>query len=158
MAEQAGSPGASPDTSSGFTAAARICSLVAARALVVPSHVTAVVEDRWRERESQIQARSRDDNEATARAHTGARAGGRLSSFRCECGDEGCTCHIQLTLAEYESVRAYATHFVIARDHENPESEHVIEEHKRFAVVATVSAEAAKLARRSYPRQWRNRR
>ena len=107
--------------------------------------------DRWRERESQLQARSRDDNEAAARADTGA----PLSSFRCECGDEGCSCEIELTLAEYESVRAYATHFVIARNHENPESEQVVEEHERFAVVATVSGEAAKLARRSYPRQWR---
>ena len=107
----------------------------------------------WRERESQTQARSRDDNEV--RAHTGTTAGGRLSPFRCECGDEACTCEIELTVAEYESVRAYATHFVIARNHENPESEQVVEEHERFAVVATVSGEAAMLARRSYPRQWR---
>ena len=119
MAEYVGSPGASRDTSSGSIAAARICSLVAAR------------------------------------AHTGAPAGGRLSPFRCECGDEGCTCEIRLTLAECESVRAYATHFVIALDHENPESEQVVEEHERFAVVATVSGEAAKLARRSDPRQRR---
>ena len=137
---------------SGSIAAARICSIVAARAHLAPSQATPVA-DRWREQESQTQARSRDDNEA--RAHTDSRNGGRLSPFRCECGDEGCTCEIELTLAEYESVRAYATHFVIARDHENPESEQVVEEHERFAVVATVSGEAAKLARRSYPRQWR---
>jgi stearoyl-CoA desaturase (delta-9 desaturase) len=51
-------------------------------------------------------------------------------------------------------VRAYATHFAIARNHENPESEQLIEEHERFAVVETVSGEAVKLARRSNPRQW----
>jgi hypothetical protein len=78
-----------------------------------------------------------------------------MSSFRCECGDQGCTRAIRLTLAEYESVRAYATRFAIARNHENPESEQLVEEHERFAVVETVSGEAAKLARRSYPRQWR---
>ena len=39
-------------------------------------------------------------------------------------------------------MRAYATHFAIAANDENPESE-VIEEHKRFAVVETVSGEAA---------------
>ena len=150
MAEQDGSSGASPDTSSSI-AAAEVCSLVAARAHVTPTQAKAVAVDRWRERESQAQASSRDDNEAIAQANTG----GRLSSFRCECGDEGCACEIRLTLAEYESVRAYATHFAIARDHENPESEQVVEEHERFAVVATVSGEAAKLARRSYPRQWR---
>jgi hypothetical protein len=79
-----------------------------------------------------------------------------MSSFRCECGDRGCTCAIPLTLAEYESVRAYATHFAIARHHENPESEQLIEEHERFAVVETVSGEAVKLARRSDPRQTRS--
>ena len=78
-----------------------------------------------------------------------------MSSFRCECGDQGCTCAIRLTLAEYESVRAYATHFAIARHHENPESDQLIEEHERFAVVEAVSGEAVKLARRSNPRQWR---
>jgi hypothetical protein len=109
----------------------------------------------WRERESETQARSREDNESTARARAGAPTDGRMSSFRCECGDPGCTCAIRLTLAEYESVRAYATHFAIARNHENPESEQLIEEHERFAVVETVAGEAVKLARRSYPRQWR---
>lgn len=80
-----------------------------------------------------------------------------MSSFRCECGDEACACAIRLTAAEYESVRAYATHFAIARNHENPESEQLIEEHERFAVVEMVSGEAAKLARRTYPRQWQGR-
>ena len=107
----------------------------------------------WRERESETQARSRDENESTARARASAPAGGGMSPFRCECGDEACTCAIRLTAAEYESVRAYGTHFAIARNHENPESEHLIEEHDRFAVVETVSGDAAKFARRSDPRQ-----
>ena len=55
-------------------------------------------------------------------------------------------------------MRAYPTHFAIARNHENPESEQLIEEHERFAVVETVSGDAAKLARRSDPRQWRDER
>ena len=101
----------------------------------------------WREQESDTQARSRELNESAARAGTG--------SFLCECGDQGCTCAVQLTIAEYESVRAYATRFVIARNHENPESEQVVEEHERFAVVDTVSGEAVMLARRSDPRGLR---
>ena len=72
-----------------------------------------------------------------------------------ECGDEACTCAIRLIAADSESVRAYATRCAIARNHENPESEQLVEEPERFAVVETVSAEAAKLARRSNPRQWR---
>ena len=107
----------------------------------------------WRERESETQAHSREDNESTARASASAPTDGGMSSFRCECGDSDCTCAIRLTAAEYESVRTYATHFAIARNHENPESEQLVEEHERFAVVETVSGEAAKLARRSDPRQ-----
>jgi hypothetical protein len=109
----------------------------------------------WRERESGTQARSREENESTARARGSALTDGRMSSFRCECGDQDCAGTIRLTLAEYESVRAYATRFAIARHHENPESEQLIEEHERFAVVEAVSGEAVKLARRSNPRHWR---
>jgi hypothetical protein len=112
----------------------------------------------WRERESETQARSREANEATARAGVSAPTDGVMGSFRCECGDEDCTCAIRLTATEYESVRAYATHFAIAPDHENPESEQLVEEHERFAVVETVSGDAAMLARRSDPRQWHDER
>jgi hypothetical protein len=108
----------------------------------------------WRQRESETQARSREDNES-ARARGSPTTDGGLSPFRCECGDEACPCSIRLTAAEYESVRAYATHFAVARNHENPESEQLIEEHERFAVVEMVSGAAAKLARKSDPRQRR---
>jgi hypothetical protein len=112
----------------------------------------------WRERESETQARSREDNESTARGRASAPTAGRMSPYRCECGDHGCTSAIRLTLAEYESVRGYATHFAIACNHENPESEQLLEEHERYAVVETVSGEAVKHARRSYPRQLSARR
>ena len=124
------------------------------------AHVTArgasVEEDygrgNWRERESDTQARSREDNEATAREHGRVADDGRRSWFRCECGDPRCTWAICLTAAEYESVRAYPTHFAIARNHDNPETEQLVEEHARFAVVEIVSADAVKRARRSDPR------
>src|SRR5689334_17444242 len=109
----------------------------------------------WRDRECETQARSREENESTARRRAGQTIDqGAVIPFRCECGDGACTCAIRLTAAEYESVRAHATRFAIARNHENPECEQLVEEHERFAVVETVSAEAAKLARRSNPRQW----
>ena len=108
----------------------------------------------WRAQELATQARCREENDSTARARATGSFAGPMSSFRCECGDAGCMCVIRLTPVEYESVRAYATHFAIARDHENPESEQLIEEHERFAVVETVSGEEVKLARRSHPRHW----
>ena len=101
----------------------------------------------WRDRESEKRARCREQNEATARA-----------PFRCECGDGDCNRAIGLTPAEYATVREYATHFAIARNHENPESEQVIEENERYAVVETVTGNATKLARRSDPRQRRRER
>lgn len=110
----------------------------------------------WRDAESDTQARSRNDNESTAQARARAPTHDGMSSFRCECGDEDCLCAIKLTDTEYESVRAYATHFAIAHNHENPESEQLIEEHQRFTVVEAVSGDAVKLARKSDPRQWRD--
>ncbi len=102
----------------------------------------------WRDREAETQVRSRVANESRARTSAGAPAG-RVGSFRCECGDQGCTCAILLTLSEYESVRAYDTRFAIAHNHENPEREGLIEEHENFTVVETMSGEAVKRARRT---------
>ena len=110
----------------------------------------------WRERDCEKQACSRRDNEATARARAtacGHALGSRL--FRCECGAPKCACAIDLTLADYEAVRAHATRFVIAPDHENPESERIVEENERFAVVEQVTADEVKHARKSDPRRWR---
>jgi hypothetical protein len=114
--------------------------------------------DSWQQRESEKQARCREQNERTARRPTAAAADGGASDFRCECGDGQCSDAIALTLTEYAVVRTYATHFAVARDHENPESEQVVDENDRFAVVQTVTEGATKLARRSDPRQRRRER
>lgn len=108
----------------------------------------------WRAGESAKQVRCREENESTARERGGSVPGGQ-ASFRCECGDPRCGCVITLTLSEYERVRGWATHFALARNHENPESERVVQENARFAVVEVVTGEATKLARRSDPRQRR---
>ena len=110
----------------------------------------------WRQREAEKQMRARDANESTAHTFAATPAGQAVHSFVCECGDRACTRAISLTLEEYASVRGYATHFAISRDHENPESEGVITEGERFAVIETVSPEATKLARRSDPRWGRD--
>jgi hypothetical protein len=100
----------------------------------------------WQAHESEKQVRCREQNESTAGA------------FRCECGDGECTTSIALTPAEYAGVRSYATHFALAPNHENPESEQVIEENERYAVVETVTGDATKQARRSDPVQRRRER
>ncbi len=106
------------------------------------------------ERESEARARSREDNEWTARVSAGRMP---MTSFRCECGDAKCMCAISLTHAEYEHVRDFATHFAIARNHENPESEQLIEEHGRFDVVESIDHDAVMVARKGNPRQgWQS--
>ena len=102
-------------------------------------------------RESEKQARCRKHNELTAQVP----AGPSQSSFRCECGDRQCSRAITLTAAEYAVVRASAIHFAVAPNHENPESEQVIQENERYAIGKTVTGEATRLARRSDPRQER---
>ncbi len=106
----------------------------------------------WRTRESQKQSRCRELNESAAAA------AGSGHVFRCECGDGLCSRLIALTASEYALVRADATHFAIALDHENPESEQVIAQNERFAVVTTVGGAETKLARRSDPVQMRRER
>ena len=107
------------------------------------------------ERDSQKQASCREANDSTARAVASALEDSSVSTFRCECGDRECAGAITLTLAEYKSVRESPTRFAVARNHENPESERVVEEHERFAVVEVVTGDEVQLARRSDPRQRR---
>ena len=110
----------------------------------------------WRASESAKQARCREQNESVARARTTpASTNGGERSFRCECGDPQCELAITLTPSEYERVRGRTTHFAVARNHENPEREAVVEENARFTIVEVITREARKLASRSDPRHRR---
>jgi hypothetical protein len=51
-------------------------------------------------------------------------------SFReciCECSNPGCTKSLAVTTREYEAIRSDPKHFLIARGHEMPEVERVVE-------------------------------
>jgi hypothetical protein len=48
------------------------------------------------------------------------------------------------------------THFVVALDHENPETETIVEDNERFAVVETYAGEASQIARETDPRSQTN--
>ena len=106
----------------------------------------------WRGQDATRQAHRRDVNESVGDAAGGMSPERCLNSFICECGDPRCARTVCLSLAEYESVRAYPTHFVIATNHENPDVEYVLEESARFAIVATLCGEASKIALRTDPR------
>ena len=70
----------------------------------------------------------------------------------CECGNSDCRQPIELTRAEYEHVRARASRFIVAFNHENPETESIVEQNERFAVVETYAGAASQIARETDPR------
>lgn len=73
------------------------------------------------------------------------------ASFRCECARLGCTQIIEMTVADYEVVRANPRRFVVAIGHEQPEIETVVERKGDYAVVEKRD-EAAHVARETDPR------
>ena len=108
--------------------------------------------DDWRRQDAARQAHRRDLNESIEGRVSGRRPEPRVNAFVCECGDPRCTRRVDLSSPEYETVRAYPNHFLIAANHENPEVESVVTETKRFAVVQTLVGEASKIALRTDPR------
>jgi hypothetical protein len=52
----------------------------------------------------------------------------------------GCEARLELTLEEYDRVRAQDDRFVIAPGHETDEIEHVIERNDRFVIVDKIDA------------------
>lgn len=74
-----------------------------------------------------------------------------LTSFVCECGDGACAETVDLTRAEYESVRAHGERFAIVAGHEIPDAERVVERNERFSVVEKIAV-GADVARERDPR------
>jgi hypothetical protein len=72
-------------------------------------------------------------------------------SFRCECGRLGCTQIIELTVEEYERVRANPRRFVVAVGHEQPAIESVVDRLGDHLVVEKRD-QAAEVAEATDPR------
>jgi hypothetical protein len=73
-------------------------------------------------------------------------------NFNCECGNGGCTEQIEMTLVEYETVRADPTRFAVRPGHELREIERVVEEHPNYLIVAKQDSEAEEVAVETDPR------
>ena len=70
--------------------------------------------------------------------HAEKEAGGgadKIIDVLCECGREGCSGLIALTVADYDAVHAQDDRFVVLRGHESAEIERVVEERAGFLVV-----------------------
>ena len=55
--------------------------------------------------------------------------------FRCECAQLGCNQLIELSVREYEDIRAHPRRFVVVPGHEAPDVETVIEAGPRYVIV-----------------------
>ncbi len=106
----------------------------------------------WREREVENETRSREINEWIDESNEGPGAGVR-SRFVCECSDDACKMTISLTHLEYEEVRAHATSFAIALDHESPDLDMMVSERIGFAIIRKLPGMPARLAAASDPRR-----
>lgn len=71
--------------------------------------------------------------------------------FRCECARLGCNRLIELTIREYECVRADPRRFLLAPGHELPSAEKVVQSESGYVVVEKVG-EAGERAESSDPR------
>ena len=70
----------------------------------------------------------------------------------CECGDQTCIEHIDMTREEYERVRGSPVLFAILPGHELTDVEVVLETNERFSVVEKREGEPARIAREADPR------
>lgn len=75
-----------------------------------------------------------------------------LVAFRCECASLDCAQLLELTLNEYERIRAESRRFLLVRGHELPEVETVVEIKERYVVVEK-RAVAGEQAEASDPRE-----
>ena len=105
----------------------------------------------WRDTEARTQTLFRDVNEQIERL-TGDFGADGPDRLICECGNTDCTETIGLTRTEYERVRAHASRFAIALNHENPETESIVEQNERFAVVESYAGASSQIARETDPR------
>jgi hypothetical protein len=74
------------------------------------------------------------------------------SDFVCECGNEGCVEAVELSLDEYERVRANPAWFIVRPGHEAPGLEFVVERHGTYSIIEKHEGEPAELARDADPR------
>lgn len=111
-----------------------------------------LIADSRRRQEATERARRRDTNESIERSmHSTGQWPSQ--SFFCECCDPLCDRTVTATFLEYEAVRVWPTHFLLAANHENPEVEWVVSESERFTVVQTFAGQASKVPLRTDPRR-----
>jgi hypothetical protein len=107
------------------------------------------------ERERRIgrnEALFREVNERIERVSGALQTATDTITILCECGDPECTDHIEVTVAEYERIRAQSTLFLVRPGHAKLDVEEVVEHHDAYDVVRKNGA-AGDEARKLDPRE-----
>ena len=110
----------------------------------------------YRREEAINETRSRQTNEWIQEANDRFGAENLMDEYRCECSDGQCVGVVSLTRPEYEAVRADGLRFFIALNHENHRLGIVDPDgasHERYAIVAKLPGEPARIALDSDPRR-----
>ena len=105
-----------------------------------------------RRRIAENEVRFRGINEALRERVEGLPLEGDRVTFVCECGQNSCTEPLALTLAEYEHVRAVATHFAVLDGHEILDVERVVERLDGHLVIEKHVPPGREIAERTDPR------
>jgi hypothetical protein len=92
------------------------------------------LDDELQRRLASNEAVFRRVNEGIERGQWPGEAGQPIG-FRCECARLGCNLLLELTLVEYEHVRADPRHFIMVRGHELPAVETVVERKPGYVIV-----------------------
>jgi|SRR5579875_3445621 len=107
-------------------------------------------ESRLQERMARNESLFREANEAIARGLWPGEEGRRVP-FRCECARLDCRVAVELTVRDYEAVRAHPRRFIVAPGHVFPEIEAVVEPAAEHLVVEK-QGEAGAVAEATDPR------
>jgi hypothetical protein len=108
------------------------------------------VEERER-RIAMNEALFREVNERLQELAEGFARSERLDLI-CECGNANCASRIEMDREEYEHVRSDSTTFAIAKGHEIPDVEEILERRKAYDVVRKIKAQSQKIAEKTDPR------
>jgi hypothetical protein len=90
-------------------------------------------------------------NEQIETVNTNLPADDPAMEVLCECDASDCREPVNITRAEYESIRAVPTHFVVLPGHEDGDVERVVSTNERFVVVEK-TGEAGRQAEATDPR------
>jgi hypothetical protein len=92
------------------------------------------VEGKKQQRAGADEASIRDVNEGIERGQWPGEED-TPTGFRCECGRLGCNQLMELSVREYDEIRAHPRWFLVVAGHENPDVEDVVEARAGYLIV-----------------------